>query len=244
MKKYLFILFLFGFLLTPALSFATPPDVSLPGDIDPNPVSSCVNIINNLRYRDRDSSKNGEVSTLQDFLQSKKYLNNEPTGYFGILTFQAVKDFQKANFINPTGYVGTITKDKIKSLTCDNLISPIIPSITVLTPNNVDTFKIGNTYQILWKSEGLKLDEEIYIDLVKPAGTIAGGDGMLSVYEIGKAVKNNGKLSWTIPATIPTVDDQGKSITYKIRVERTGADVEDLSDKYFSITTKIFKSQF
>ncbi|MCX6751592.1 MAG: peptidoglycan-binding protein [Candidatus Nomurabacteria bacterium] len=122
MKKYIlssFAVLVFGLVLVPSFSFAqgTPP-----ADTDPNaPASSCVSIVNNLRYRDRDANKNGEVSTLQDFLQSKGYLNSEPTGYFGLLTFKAVKDFQKDNGISPTGYVGPATKAKIKALTCGDL---------------------------------------------------------------------------------------------------------------------------
>jgi hypothetical protein len=117
MKKNIAILFLMGFLLMPGLTLAQGSDV------DPNPsVSDCVALVNNLRYRDRDINKEGEVSTLQDFLQASGYLHNEPTGYFGLLTQKAVKSFQKANDISPTGYVGPITRAMIKSLTCDGIV--------------------------------------------------------------------------------------------------------------------------
>src|SRR3989344_1050140 len=140
MKKYIGILFVLGLLIAPAFSFAQV------GDVDPNPTASdCVALQNNLRYRDRDINKNGEVSTLQDFLQSEGYLNSEPTGYFGLLTFKAVKDFQKANGISPTGYVGPITRAKIKALTCDGIITP---SITVLSPNGGETWIKGTTQTI------------------------------------------------------------------------------------------------
>ncbi len=117
MKKYLLALFLSAFLVVPAFSYAAV------SDIDPNlPASECINIVNNLRYKDRDINKNGEVSTLQDFLQVQGYLNSEPTGYFGLLTVKAVKSFQKSNDISPSGYVGPITRAKIKSITCDTTI--------------------------------------------------------------------------------------------------------------------------
>jgi hypothetical protein len=89
-------------------------------DIDTQaPVSSCLNLVNNLRYRSRDIYTNGEVSDLQDFLQSRRYLKSEPTGYFGLLTLQAVKDFQRDSSITPiAGFVGSVTRAKIKSLTC------------------------------------------------------------------------------------------------------------------------------
>ena len=114
MKKYIIGLFLMSFMLVPVLSFAQVADP------DPNPtVSDCVTLqSSNLRYKARDINTNGEVSTLQDFLQSQGYLNNEPTGYFGLLTVKAVKSFQKSNGISPTGYVGLVTRAKIKEMTC------------------------------------------------------------------------------------------------------------------------------
>ena len=61
---------------------------------------------------------NGEVSALQDFLQSRGYLNSEPTGFFGLLTQKAVMSFQTANGFSPTGYVGPLTKGAIQRITC------------------------------------------------------------------------------------------------------------------------------
>ncbi len=90
-------------------------------DIDPEPQKpdTCLSFTNNLRYRDRDEYKNGEVSLLQDYLQVRGYLNSEPTGFFGILTRKAVMAFQKANGITPpSGYFGPITRAKLKELTC------------------------------------------------------------------------------------------------------------------------------
>ncbi|MEI6553046.1 MAG: peptidoglycan-binding domain-containing protein, partial [bacterium] len=91
------------------------------GDVDPSPQqSSCVSLQNNLRYKTRDNLTNGEVSTLQDFLQSQGYLSSEPTGYFGLLTLRAIKDFQSASDIASTGYVGPITRETIRAKTCSN----------------------------------------------------------------------------------------------------------------------------
>lgn len=88
-------------------------------DVDTQPQSSgCLDLSNSLRYRSRDAQTNGEVSDLQDFLQTKGYLKSEPTGYFGLLTFQAAKDFQRDNNTSPTGFIGPITRAKIKALSC------------------------------------------------------------------------------------------------------------------------------
>jgi len=116
---------LFSIAVLPTLVLAAP------SDIDPSPQSSvCPSLQNNLRYQSRDAYTNGEVSTLQDFLQSQGYLNSEPTGYFGLLTFQAVKNFQNANGISPTGYVGPITRAKIASMNnCGTAtITPVSPT--------------------------------------------------------------------------------------------------------------------
>ena len=100
-------------------SVPTVTNQTLPADIDTeNPQGSCLNLQNNLRYRSRDISTNDEVSALQDFLQANSYLNSEPTGFFGVLTLQATKNFQQANGISPTGFVGPITRAKIKALSC------------------------------------------------------------------------------------------------------------------------------
>lgn len=92
------------------------------GDVDPNPTgSSCFSLSSTgLRYQARDANTNGEVSMLQDFLQSKGYLNSEPTGYFGLMTQAAVKKLQSASGIDPTGYVGPLTRAKI-SASCGGL---------------------------------------------------------------------------------------------------------------------------
>lgn len=80
---------------------------------------SCVNLLNNLKYGMRDAKANGDVFVLQKFLQTKGYLNTNPTGFFGGMTLTAVKKFQATNGISPVaGYVGIITRTKIRSLTC------------------------------------------------------------------------------------------------------------------------------
>ena len=97
-----------------------------PTDTAPSNVSTCVNLQNNMYYGLQDASVNGEVSVLQDFLQSNNYLSNNPTGFYGLITTNAVKAFQSANSISPTGIVGPITRAEIASLTCgSSVVSPI-----------------------------------------------------------------------------------------------------------------------
>lgn len=93
-----------------------PPDRE--GDFDYERGDSCVDLKFDLRYRSRDANTNGEVSLLQDFLQSEGYLYSEPTGYFGMQTKQAAQSFQGDNGLSSTGFVGRLTRAKVKALTC------------------------------------------------------------------------------------------------------------------------------
>lgn len=89
------------------------------GDVDTQQTSTCLDLkSDNLRYRTNDASTNNEVSDIQDFLIAKSLLKTEATGYFGLGTFAAVKQFQKMSGLNPTGYVGPLTKAKIKEQSC------------------------------------------------------------------------------------------------------------------------------
>ena len=53
--------------------------------------------------------ENVEVKILQEFLAVKGYFNASPTGYYGHITQNAVKEFQKANGIDQVGIVGPLT---------------------------------------------------------------------------------------------------------------------------------------
>ena len=105
------------------------------GDVNPNPTSTCVSVTHNLSYGSRDSQTGGDVSSLQFMLQSKGYLNSDPTGYFGLLTQNAVKSFQSANGILSSGYVGSITRGKISSICGTNSITSTTTPITISVPS-------------------------------------------------------------------------------------------------------------
>ena len=188
----------------------------------------------NLRYRARDANTNGEVSTLQDFLQSKKLFRIQNLrDIFGILTLKAVKDFQKDNNINPTGYVGAVTRAKIANLTgCDGTIisppNPTTPSITVLSPNGGEKYETGQNYNITWNSVGV---EKMFIFIYQKRGDVNGvvsliGDNILA---------SLGNYSWTIPVNNSDINKGGQ---FKIVISKNGSsNVFDNSDNYFTITS-------
>ena len=126
MKKYIVIASLLLSVAVPTAVFAqTSADIELQGQM-----MECLSLQNNLGYQSLDNFTNGEVSILQYFLQLQGYLNSEPTGYFGPLTFQATKDFQSDNGISPTGYVGPITRAKIASISDCGIYDNTTPDTT------------------------------------------------------------------------------------------------------------------
>ncbi|AEV67123.1 C40 family peptidase [Acetivibrio clariflavus] len=58
--------------------------------------------------------RTSEVYNLQDDLRALGYLNVNPTGYFGNLTYQAVKNYQKDKNVAVDGIVGPVTSRLIK----------------------------------------------------------------------------------------------------------------------------------
>lgn len=70
------------------------------------PVITNPQVSTNLRYGDREN----QVSVLQNLLTKQGYFFTPATGYFGIVTWRAVKNFQKANNLPVTGFVGPLTR--------------------------------------------------------------------------------------------------------------------------------------
>ena len=83
-----------------------------------NGYNGCVNWLLPLLNRDLFVGCRGyDVECLQNFLRIQGFFKNETTGYFGMVTKNAVSAFQKAHGINPTlGYVGKITRALINQI--------------------------------------------------------------------------------------------------------------------------------
>jgi hypothetical protein len=87
----------------------TPPSACLPSDLK-------------LGSYDRTNTiPEKQVTILQNFLRANNgYLAVPSTGFFGLMTYKAVRLFQSANNINPAiGYVGPMTRQKINSYNPD-----------------------------------------------------------------------------------------------------------------------------
>ncbi len=97
------------------------------GDYDNENTLSCVNLSRDLRYR----TTGTDVSLLQDFLQTRGLLNSEPTGFFGQMTLNAVRQYQSSVGLSATGFVGPLTRARIKAATCDGVVTPDTGSVRV-----------------------------------------------------------------------------------------------------------------
>jgi hypothetical protein len=232
--------------LTNLISVPTPTD-TVTGNI-----SSCVNLKNNMSYGTRDVSVNGEVTVLQDFLESNNYLSTSLTGFYGFMTVNAVKAFQSANNISPVGNAGSITRAEIASLTCGNTtnvaINPIsstvlvsnsafTQSITVTYPNGGETIALGSKdsdFKTEWTSSNISGNVDVYL---------SSQDGSMCLIKQNVAI-NQGYLTATLGNNYqcPGTTNHITSGQYKVVLDVSGTKITDSSNNYFTVKTSTVTS--
>jgi len=139
------------------------------------------------------------------------------------------------NKLNGQTYYGTVNDANCLNI-FDQILSTFkfIPSseaakITVLSPNGGETWEIGKSYTISWKTTGLSSDPKVSI-LLEGVGT---ADNSGEAYQLIETVNNTGSYTWTIPADIFGTPNN----TYKILIYKdTNSDIQDRSNAPFSIT--------
>ena len=75
----------------------------------------CTDISRNIHRGDESPM----TSLLQVFLADKGFLQGEPSGFFGDLTIEAVKAYQRSLGLPETGMVYDFTRQAIKDATCN-----------------------------------------------------------------------------------------------------------------------------
>lgn len=78
----------------------------------------CLKLSRNLFQGMSDERKEGELFKLQAYLYERGLLSVRPTGYFGHLTKQAVRNLQVSSNLPPTGFVGALTRNTIYKDSC------------------------------------------------------------------------------------------------------------------------------
>ncbi len=248
----------------------TRPPAVPPGTVDPKiPTYPCVVIEDNLYYQRTDQvvggqKAGGNVSRVQEFLQSRELLNHEPTGFFGVKTESAVKKFQESVGITPTGFVGSLTRAKIKEISCGGETvtgtkKPLPPQslITVLSPNGGETLVRGTKEIIKWQTavrSSLNVDiatrpNTVTINLVPYASTPPCPPGAVCAlgrpnvtYPIAKDLSQSADhYEWIVGNVIENYTYPVEYIRpgdgmYKITICETSTNSCDTSDTSFTIT--------
>src|SRR3989344_8987855 len=108
--------------------------------------------------------RGNDVSNLQEFLTEEGYYAGPVSGYFGLLTVQAVKKFQSAHGINPTGYFGPRTRAIANQIVqrligsicgeegCPNDVLPV-RKLTISTDSSLRA-KVGKDFAAVFKITG------------------------------------------------------------------------------------------
>ena len=147
-----------------------------------------------------------------------------------IILFLLLSCDEELNFNNPADYLcddGTIA---LSESDCPD------PLITVISPDENDTWNIGYTYSIIWTAEDLTLDYatgESYVDIEL-------WNCNVFIMDVAENVINNGSYSWTIPAEAMVSDFEW---CYEIRIEDSNnSDAYALSNLVFSSLNSIWLS--
>jgi peptidoglycan hydrolase-like protein with peptidoglycan-binding domain len=162
---------------------------------------------NTLRF----NAKSNDVVELQKTLISKGYLKAGATGYFGKLTFAAVKAFQKDNKLKDDGIVGKVTKNLLiqeinapisngtPQIDVSDAINPqtnAVPctastpaSIKVLSPNGGESYINNQGVTVKWTSCNIPANTQLIVELM------SNNDGIMNVF-----VQNTGTHTFQLSA--------------------------------------------
>lgn len=169
---------------------------------------------------EREISKE-EIRKIDSFLKNQGFeIDNINSGD---ATIMGMTGYKKDNIIC-TRYGNEMSIDYFA---CGKLEKPYIK---VISPNGEEEWKIGNTYDITWESQGA---DKIYIYLVKE-----GASDVAEIITRDFIQASLGKYSWTIPTKNNDINLGGQfKIVITFPEEKNGK-IRDVSDNYFSIVKK------
>ncbi len=135
---------------------------------------SCIPFTIPMNIGSIDNTTQGQVTRLQSFLNSSGLLGVNPTGYFGQLTSNAVKQYQASKGLEMVGNVGPLTRQALTIDTCNtnNLSNTLandnnqnIYTNNQITNNNANTSNTNQKIPVSFTS----LDETVTLNI--PAGS-------------------------------------------------------------------------
>lgn len=159
----------------------------------PNPV--CLELQSTLNLGSG-GSKKAEVIKLQNFLRERGYLNSESTGYFGVMTFNAVKDFQRARGLQTVGNVGPQTRAEIKKTSC---------VVAVVTPAQNTTPVVKPSTQVAQVIAGVVKNDFPY--LVENFSEWQKSWGTIKINPSGSMLMRSAEGETSVQAVLPKSND-------------------------------------
>ena len=88
-----------------------------------NRKNKCIDIDSKTSISMGDGKKNNKdvhIKNIQKMLIDKGYMTGTTTGYFGVVTREAIKQYQKDQGIPSTGTIGAMTRNNFKSACADD----------------------------------------------------------------------------------------------------------------------------
>lgn len=166
-----------------------------------------------------------------------------PTGSIGQVLITANNETIKGadSDYNSLRVIPSIVISKQTTFITGAVATTTQPSITVISPNGGENWKIGETRNITWASQGFNATNyNVQIGIIDTRYSTE--VGARAEQTIANNIPNSGSYAWTIPQTIGTMDlTDTNSAVYKIIVHSrsdsvTGVALGDSSNNPFSIS--------
>ena len=88
--------------------------VSIPSIVPGIPVGTAHRVCSVLERNLSQGARGDDVKSVQEFLRTEGYLNADATGYFGVLTSEALRRWQASQGVDAVGVLGPKTKERIR----------------------------------------------------------------------------------------------------------------------------------
>ncbi|MBI2049951.1 MAG: VWA domain-containing protein [Candidatus Staskawiczbacteria bacterium] len=114
----------------------------------------------------------------------------------------------------------------------DDYFKIVQPSLTILSPNGGEVWKVGQTYNITWEYDLISPSTKFYLSITDDS-PIRSGTSLYRSYNISTVLISDRTYSWTIPRELEGYGFIGNK--FKIYSFGLYDNRDDVSDNYFSI---------
>lgn len=171
--------------------------------------------------------ENGTLSYAVDWGETSAQASTEASANTFVQTSTLTHSYRYSGIFTIRFFVHDNVGNEAKSSITVNVGSSTQPSITVTSPNGGEQWKVGETHNITWTSNGLPVDAKIYANLLNyaPGSDLNAGTIFSNVFA------SAGSYSWTIPSYF-------NGSNFKFSLYKTdNTTIKDTGDNYFTITS-------